>query len=364
MTTTWEAARRWRLSRQYLLQGASDPVEVIARLTTVPSWLGDPEIAVALRMEAPTPGAVESALAEGRLVRTYSYRGSTHLMRPQDAGAVLALRAAGRQWERKSWREFYRLTADDWPDLRAVVREALSAGPLTQQELADRVSAVPRFSHLSSAFTHRSHTFLKPFAWQGDLILGPTRDGRITLQALDGHPGWTGPVELDEAGPRVILDYLAAYGPASPDRLHYWMGEGLSAGRRRIESWIHGLRDRTALLDVGGDQLLCRAEDAAGITATTRERTVVFLPGWDQWVLGPGTADARIVPAPLRTFATRGANLVLVDGIVRGTWAIGKDALEVVLPGFGDADPTMIEGAASRVLTALDRSDLGTVVVR
>lgn len=360
--TTWQAARHWRLSRQYLLAGADDPVEVIARLTTVPSWLGDPELAVAVRMQTPVHGAVESALAEGRLIRTYSYRGSTHLMRPQDAGAVLALRAAGRQWERKSWREFYRLTADDWPDLRAVVRAALSAGPLTQQELADRVRAVPRFAHLSAALTHRSHTILKPFAWQGDLILGPTRDGRITLQALDGHPGWTGCVELDEAGPQVILDYLAAYGPASPDRLHYWLGEGLSAGRRRIETWIHDLRDRTALIDVDGDRLLCRTEDAEGIAATVPEHTVVLIPGWDQWVLGPGTADTRIVPAELRTFATRGANLLLIDGLVRGTWTIAKDALQLTVPGCADVDRALVEAAASRVVTALGRSDLDVTV--
>lgn len=362
MTISWAAARRWRLSRQYLLSGAPDVVEVVGRLTTIPAWVGNPELAVALRLAKPIPGAVGSALADGQLIRTYAFRGSMHLVRPEDAGVILALRAAGRQWERKSWQDYYRLSAADWPDLRRVVRDALAAGPLTQTELSSNVTAVPKFAHLGPAFTAASHTFLKPFAWQGDLFLGPTRDGKVTFQALEGHPGWTGLVDLEEAGHRAIVEYLAAYGPATIDRLHYWFGEGLSAGRQRIERWVNELSDRITSLQIAGDRALCLVEDAEEIASTDAAGSVLLIPGLDQWVLGPGTADTRVVPAALRPLATRGANLVLVDGLVHGTWRITRHAMEVTLADADGVDQASLSAAADQTAALLGRTELNSVI--
>ena len=56
---------------------------------------------------------------------------------------------------------------------------------------------------------------------------------------------------------------------------------------------------------------------------------VRLLPGLDPWILGPGTADQRVVPSDRRTEITRGANPVIVDGRVAGTWKIVKNVLTV-----------------------------------
>ena len=362
MAITWAVARRWRLSRQYLLDGAADATEVVGRLTTIPAWAGDPELAVALRLAKPSPSAVEMALADGRLIRTYSFRGSTHFMRPQDAGMILALRAAGRQWERKSWQDHYGLSAADWPHLRRTVREALAAGPLTQTELADAVTADSRYAHLGPALTAASHTFLKPFAWQGDLALGPSRGGKVTFLALEGHPGWSSPSDLDESGRRAILGYLGAYGPATADRLHYWFGEGLSAGHQRIERWIREISEWTTYLNVDGDRALCLAEHADDIASTPAAGSVILLPGYDQWVLGPGTGDTRVVAAQLRPLVTRGANLVLVDGVVGGIWTIKKHRLHIGLPSENAVDCSLLVPAVERLASFVSQADLDVVI--
>lgn len=283
-------------------------------------------------------------------------------MRPVEASVILALRAAGRQWELKSWQDFYQLTREDWPDLRAAVRDALSGGALTPGELSEIVTARPRFAHLRSAFTAANQTFLKPFAWQGDLYLGTSREGKVTLCGFDQLPGWTGLLELDQAGPQAILDYLRAYGPATSGHLQYWLGEGLSAGRRRVERWTNELGDRIASIDVEGDPAYCLPGHAVEISATQPDGAIHLLPGLDQWVLGPGTADTHIVPADLRPLVTRGANLVLHEGLVAGTWKMEKTVIAVTVSGEGRIPSAALTEAAERVATLIHRPDLNVAI--
>src|SRR5260370_324171 len=104
------------------------------------------------------------------------------------------------------------------------------AGPRAESvpDVVRRLTTVPAWPE--DARTNKSLTFLKPLAWQGDLGLGPSNDGGVVLRALHGVAGFGGVPTSDEAGPRAILAYLDAYGPATAENLNYWFGEGLSAG--------------------------------------------------------------------------------------------------------------------------------------
>lgn len=360
MSATWRSALRWRLERHYLGGERAGTVEdVIGRLTAVPSWTGDAALAVALRLREGGRDTLARAVAESRVLTTYAFRGAVHHLHPASAGAYLAVRAAGRQWELPSWRQHYRLEPEDWPGLRATVRDALSDGPLTRAELAGVVAREPRYAHLAGAFGDPSHTFLKPFAWQGDLCLGPVRPGpgreqQVTLRLPSGIPGWTGLPPLEEAGPAVIREYLGAYGPTTVDRLAYWFVEGLSAGRKRLGAWLRRLEPELAEVDLDGRPALCLAADTAGILGQAdTEPPVVLLPGLDPWILGPGTADSRIVPPAHRAEITRGANVILVGGRVAGTWRIADGHVD---PRFFAGEPSVPEdrlGAAVQLLRAV-----------
>lgn len=325
----WGEALAWRMRRQFLTgTGAPTAEDVVRRLVAVPSWSGDADVAVGLRLAHVRPHAIADAFTEGLLIKTFAFRGSMNYFTPQDAGTYLALRAATRQWERKSWCEFYRLDPAAWPALRETVRDALTSGPLTQRELADVVVHDARFSHLYAALTDKSCTLLKPLAWQGDLSIAPSRDGALTLQSPTAVSGWSGIPELEDAGPRAIRAYLSGYGPASVAHLQYWLGEGLSAGRTRITSWIRSmLADEIATVNVDGDELLCLAEHVDELTSQRVSPIVRLLTGLDPWILGPGTADQQVVPADRRSEITRGANPVLVDGRVAGTWKFSSNVL-------------------------------------
>lgn len=331
LSVLWSQALSWRLERHLLSSVGSESVaEVVRRLGAVPSMDESlAELAVRTRRTTSQPGELAQALADGEVIKAFAYRGAVHYLSPEDGGVYLALRAAGRQWELPSWVEHYQLAASDWPDFRAAVREALSDGPLTLSELGDSLVKQRAYLHLKSTFDSDPWTLMKPLTWQGDISLGPARDGKATFQRLDLNPRWAGVPDLEEAGPRAITAYLRTYGPATFDNIHYWYGEGLSAGRKRLTQWIAELGDRLVEVDVEGSTAYVVREDVDSLIAARPSEAVRFLPGHDQWVMGVGTKDVHVTPPPLRSEMTRKANPVIVGGVVCGTWARKGDALTV-----------------------------------
>lgn len=322
-SVSWAQALSWRMGRQLLDPVGTESVAgVVRRLGAVLSMDESlAELAVRTRRDTSHPGELAAALADGEVVKAFAFRGSMHYLSPDEGGIYLALRSAGRQWERASWVEHYGLAPSDWPDFRAAVREALRHGPLTVRELGEALAAHREFRHLLPFFEEGAGTLIKPLTWQGDMSFGPARDGQHTFQRLDGNPRWAGIPDLDDAGPRAITAYLRTYGPATLDHLHYWLGAGLSAGSRRIETWFRGLGDRLVAVDVEGTAAYALREDVDALEASRPSEAVRLLPGHDQWVIGPGTKDVHVTPPSLRDLMTRKANPVIVGGIVCGTWS-------------------------------------------
>jgi hypothetical protein len=338
--------------------GTGSVVEVVRRLGAVPAQNDDAtELAVRTRRQRSRKGEVARAVAEGRLIKTFAFRGATHLVTPGEGGAYLALRAASRMWELPSWQSHYDLTPADWPGFREAVREALADGPLTRAELGAAITARRKFRHLDFAFADGAGTLLKPLAWQGDMSFGPRRrDGRSTFQLLDGNPRWAGIPSLDEAGRHAVESYFRAYGPATSDRVKDWLGAGLGAGRKRVKGWIADFGDRLAEVDVEGECALVLREDLEGLASTPATTTVRLLPGYDQWVLGPGTADTHVVPAARRELVSRQANIVVVGGVVSGTWSLTGDLVRTAW--FAEAGPPQRNALAEEV------ARLGTILAQ
>jgi hypothetical protein len=336
---SWSQALAWRLRRQLLEPAGTESVEdVVRRLGAVQAQDGAAaELSVRTRRVRSEAGEVVRARADGRLIMTFSFRGATHLMTPEEAGIYLAVRMAGRQWELKSWREYYRLAPSDWPALREVVREALADRPLSVRELVAAIAARPRFAHLGPILAENPWSVMKVFAWHGDLSFGPATSRQQTVQPLDANPRWAGVPDLDDAGPRAVEAYVRTYGPSTPANIHYWLGAGLSAGRKRLDGWIGGLRDRLEEVDVEGTAALVLREDLDELLAARPSTVVMLLPAYDQWVFGPGTADAHVVPPAHRSLLSRGAAIVIVGGVVSGTWSIRDE--EIVIEWFPGVVP-------------------------
>lgn len=364
MTFSWSQALAWRMRRHLLEPVGTESVgAVVGRLGAVLAMNeGAAELAVRARRLRSRPGEVARALDDGHIVKSFAFRGATHYLSAEDGGAYLALRASGRQWELPSWQEHYDLKPADWPAFRETVREALVDGPLTVDELGAAVTRETAYRHLRHVFDQGADTLIKPLTWQGDMSFGPPRDGRHTFQRLDDNPRWAGIWDLDEAGPYAITSYFRAYGPATGEHVHYWLGEGLSAGRKRLRSWLNDLTDRLAAVDIEGETAYVLAEDLDELLATSPTDAVRLLPGHDQWVIGPGTKDRHVVPAAHRTPVTRKANLVIAGGVVSGTWSAAADELRVTwFAEHGKPPRKALDEEVARLAGILDRPLRATV---
>ena len=340
ISVTWAQALAWRLERHLLDPvGAMTAPDTVRRLGAILSMDGSlAEFAVRTRSGNSLAGDLAKALDDGTVIQAFLFRGAVHYLTPEDGAMYLALRSAGRQWESPSWVEHYGLAAAAWPDFRAAVRDALGDASLTVAELGEALAATKTYRHLRPVFEAGAATLIKPLCWQGDVSLGPRRDGRLTLQRLDRNPAWRGVPDLDEAGLRAVTSYFRTYGPATLDHLHYWLGEGLSAGRKRINGWFASLEDQLVAVDVEGTVAFVASEDVDALRATIPSDEVRLLPGHDQWVIGPGTKDAHVTPAALRDAMTHKANPVIHGGVVCGTWV--RREHELLITWHADQLPT------------------------
>ncbi|GLZ53928.1 hypothetical protein Acsp07_35450 [Actinomycetospora sp. NBRC 106378] len=338
-----------RRAARHFLAGprAARAVDVAARLLGLQAQVvAAAEQAVAVRGPAATD--VRDGLAHGSLVRTWSARGTLHVLDTRQAPDVLALLAAARTWEKGAWqREF--ATAAEIARLAELVGGALAGEVLTRDELVARLA--PHVSgELATRLSSGWGTVLKPLAWQGLLVNGAPRGGRPTFTT----PPWDALPDPDDAARRVIPAYLDVYGPASPATFDAWL---LRGGTRRatLRRWFADLVDAGTVTPVAvgsaeGEPRYARTADLDDLTdGPVPPDHLRFLPAFDPWVLGPGTRDTEVLAAEHRGRVSRTAGwispVVVRAGRVIGTWS-GVDVHDVEL--FHDTDLPEAEVAAER----------------
>jgi hypothetical protein len=217
--------------------------------------------------------------------------------------------------------------------LRATVREALDGTVLTREELVAVVEARRGLRHIGEGLRSGWGTLLKPLAWQGDLCYGPSRGGRVTfMRPQAASSRWAGVPDPEEAAPRAIASYFGAYGPATIEAFGLWLAGGWF-GKRQLRAWFQGFGDRMVEVDVDGERAYILAEDAGALASARPTRTVRLLPGFDQYVLGPGTADGHVVPSGRRAQVSKQSGwispVVVAGGAVGGTWSLQDDRVAV-----------------------------------
>jgi winged helix DNA-binding protein len=332
---TWSQALAWRMRRHLLDPVGTESVPgVVRRLCGVQAQVASSaELAVRVRRRTSHAGEVSRALSEGRLIKTWAMRGTLHLLTPQDAGTFLSLIAAGRSWERPSWQRYFGVTPSTMERLRAVVRDALDGAVLSREELVAVVARARGLAHVADGLRSGWGTLLKPLAWQGDLCFGPSRGTRVTFT----RPGaasrqWTGVPDPEEAAPLAMRGYFATYGPATVEAFGDWLAGGWF-GKRKLRAWFSELGDSVTEVDVAGDRAYALTEDVDELAATRPSAAVRLLPGFDQYVLGPGTGDAHVVPSAHRAQVSKQSGwispVVVRGGVVCGTWELDKDVVRV-----------------------------------
>jgi Winged helix DNA-binding domain len=366
----WEQALAWRMRRHLLDPVASLGVPgVVGRLCGVQAQVASSaELAVRVRRASSRRGEVDRALAEGRLIKTWAMRGALHLLTPEEAGSFLSLMAAGRSWERPSWQRYFGVTTKQLDLLRRAVRDALDGRVLTREELVADVVARRGLGHVGEALRSGWGTLLKPLAWQGDLCVGPRRGSRATfLRPEAASSRWSGIPDPDEAAAVAIAAYLRAYAPATTDAFGNWLSGGWF-GKRQLRTWFGTLGDLLAEVEVDGERAHVLAEDLEEMASAERTSAVRLLPGFDQYVLGPGTADGHVVPAARRAAVSKQAGwispVVVARGVVGGTWELDGDRVHISwFREAGRRPRKALEAEVERLSSILDRGLRSTISV-
>jgi hypothetical protein len=365
---SWKQALAWRMRRHLLDPVGPVPVAaVVRRLCGVQAQVpSSAELAVRVRRETSRPGEVSRALSEGRLIKTWAMRGTLHLLTPEEGGAFLSLMAAGRTWERPSWQRYFGMTLKHWISFRATVREALDGTPLTREELIAAVVKHRDLGHVGDALRSGWGTLLKPLAWQGDLCFGPSRGNRVTFMLPKAASSrWAGIPDPDEAMTIAILAYVGAYGPTTARAFGNWLAAGWS-DKRQLRRSFDTLGAKLAEVEVDGERAYVLAKHLDELAATKPSKTVRLLPGFDQYVLGPTTADGHVVSAARRRAVSKQSGwispVVVAGGAVAGTWDLDGDRARIVWFKEGGRPPRSALHAEVARLSSILRRDLGAVI--
>jgi hypothetical protein len=289
-------------------------------------------------------------------------RGALHLLTPEEGGALLSLMAAGRSWERPAWSRYFGMTPERIERLRVTVREELDGRSLTRDELVAAVTARPGLEDIGEALRSGWGTLFKPLAWQGDLCFGANQGNRVTFMLpAAASSRWAGLPEPDDAAPLAIAAYLGAHGPATMENFSRWLAGGWF-GKRRLKQMFDALGDRLAEVDVDGERAYVMAADLDALASTKPTSTVRLLGGFDQYVLGPGTADTRVVPAARRSAVSKTAGwispVVVAGGVVSGTWELDRDDVRVAWFREAGRPPRRAIGAEVERLSSILGRDL------
>ncbi|HET9346947.1 MAG TPA: crosslink repair DNA glycosylase YcaQ family protein [Candidatus Limnocylindrales bacterium] len=362
---TWPQALAWRLERQLLAPVGRLPVEgVVRRRGGVQAQVASSaELAVRVRRATSRAGEVDRALAAGKLIKTWAMRGSLHLLTPDDGAAFLALVADAQPWRKRAWDAYFHMDADRWVAYREAARDALANRTLTREELIEAITARPGLDHVGEGLRSSWGTMLKPLAWQGDLCYGPSRGNRVTYRRPeDASPAWSGLPPIEVAAPKAIATYVGAYGPATVDAFRRWLGAGSARIRRLVKE--HG--GRLVEVDVDGEPAFVLDDHVEALAAARPTSAVRLVPGFDAYVLGPGSTDGHVIPRGRRSAVSRQAGwispVVVAGGVVAGTWLLDGDVVEVTWFGEAGRPPRTALGEEVERLATIVGRELATAV--
>ena len=357
-----EQVLAWRLHRQYV-EPLTDtgPVEIVGRLCGVQAQVASAaETAVALRQRNPQPEGVKRAYSDRSFVKTWAMRGTLHAMRSSDVAEYLSLLAGARTWTKPSWSRHFGATPEEVEQLTESVADLLHGQVLSRDELVSELVQDKRFKGMEEQLRSGWGALLKPLAWQGALCYGPSPSSKATFT----HPAsllknWNGLPDPAEAAPAVIMRYLSAYGPATPETFDAWLSRN-SNKKSTLRSWFASLGEQIVEVRVEGETRYLLAEHEDELAATRPSRATHLLGAFDQFVLGPGTKDTHMLAHEHRPLVSKAAGwiapVLTQGGRITGVWEMDDGNL-VVTPFPGEQAPPsqVLEDAAAR-LTAVHGS--------
>jgi hypothetical protein len=308
--------------------------------------------AIGLRTRAATEKAVERAIAERAIVRTWPMRGTLHFVAAEDARWMLELMtprvvaASAGRLERQ-----YGLDQSVFGRGGEAVSRALEGGRRLTRDALYRALESARISTTGGRGLHITWRM----AHDGLICFGPREGKQQTFVLLDEWVPGAKRMARDEALAELARRYFTSHGPATVHDFAWWSGLLLSDA-------AHGLAMASGALS--SVQLADRKYWSAPSDPPGGSSPRAFLlPAFDEYTVAYRDRAAVLEPGHARQ--ANGMDILrpamVVNGRVVGTWArtLGKGSVEVDLSPFTRLGATARRAAAAaarRYAAFLERS--------
>ena len=325
---TLRELNRAMLARQMLLERHKIAVvPAIERLGALQAqWAPSPYIALWSRLVNFDRSSLWSAIEDARVIRARLMRGTLHLVSARD---FYAYAVATQDLQRGAWN---RLQVGRGVDPKEIARlaSAFARRPRAKEEV---------ISHL----TERVGTLGGPFNWliwrfvsaHADLVSAPP-GGRYDYGGTDAPyvaarhwmKGGTRPTE-DEAIELLIRRALTAFGPVTLADIAKFAGQVPA----RIRPVLERLATKLATFTDEQRRVLYDVPRAPRPDAETAA-PVRFLPRYDEALIAYQHRDRIIAARHRPSIYSKNAiveAVVLVDGVVAGTWALERTKSDAIL---------------------------------
>ncbi|GAB7006188.1 winged helix DNA-binding domain-containing protein [Nocardioides sp. AN3] len=348
MRLTRHRLNRTLLHRQQLLQRSADSsVTLVERLIGLQAQESlPPYLSLAARLDDFDPAEASDALAEGRLVRLLTMRGTIHLLTPEDAAVLRPWVQPRMEQELRASQNVRSVRDLDRGRFDEALRLALADGPLTQRDLG---------AALALSFPGADPTALGGLArLAAPLAQLPPRgcwksSGGVVYEYVDR---WTGVPMAQPDVPALVRRYLSAFGPATAADVTAW------SGVTRLGPVLAGMEDLVRHEDETRRILLDVAD--APIAEEDEPAPVRLLGTYDNLWLSHAARDRVTEPEKRRAWmGSNGGvgNVILVDGWLEGIWRVedGRVVVRELLRTLTSGEQAGLEEEVSRVEQLLAR---------
>lgn len=353
---------RATLARQMLLERVERPVtEAIDQLVGLQSQNPNPPYTgLWSRVAGFRPDDLSALVLDRSVVRVALMRGTVHLVTADDCLALRPVVQPLYDRDLATGAHARQLAGLDFDAVAARARDLLAGGHRTPRELGDLLAADwPDRDPAALTYAARSLLALVQVPPRGVWGAG----GRTAYATAED---WLGrPLGTDAAPDRLVLRYLAAFGPASAADAQAW--SGLTRLGEVVDRLRPGLR---TFRDEAGRELVDLPDAPRPDPGTPAP--VRLVPEFDNLLMGHADRTRVVSDEDRRAHLVTPNGVppgtVLVDGFVRASWklSLSRGAATLTVRPFGPLakrHTSTVTAEARRLLRALAPGDDHTVTV-
>ena len=318
--------RQRLINHQIAMSGATSAGEVVRHLCAVQAqdYAGG-KWSVGLRLPGATDAGIEAAFARKEIVRSWSLRGTLHIMSPEDTRWIVAL-AGGRMMKTVSAQ--FRRAEIDRPLLTKSYKAMTAAMQGSYQLSRAEVTDVLNKKGITTEGL-RLNFLLLAAALEGHICLGARRGKEFTYTLLDEWLPATPSISREEALNRLAERYFVAHSPAAVRDFAWWAGITLTDAHKAVD----GLSPGVIAVKTDGEALLSKTDTRN--TEYDANKGVYLLPGFDEYMLGYKDRSVILDAGDLKKVVGSNnglfSNTIIAGGRVAGTWKriLKKDTVEI-----------------------------------